>query len=195
MRVKQEVCGRCGYLNEYVCPSNLLAAITPRCKQCGSPLGEHHGGREDSYMGSLGSLQIRHVDGRGLGVFTTAPIPAKTIVERCPVHVLHKPSTEVMDTTLLPYAGTQEGIMLRWVAFPWISDENRALLLGYGMLYNHEPMGRANLSYEPYIHPKTQRRFVDFTSSRAIEAGEELTHTYATPDRLWFTHHPSGGSQ
>ena len=82
--------------------------------------------------------------------------------------------------------------------FPWVDGRNvsgerptyRALVLGYGMIYNHEAEGHSNLRYEPYIDPDTNRRFVDFYATRDIQAGEELTHTYTTPDRLWFLEKP-----
>lgn len=134
---------------------------------------------------SNGVLYLQHSQ-RGLGVYTSMPFQEGQLVERCPVFVLEGELSEtLLKLNTSPYS-EGDGISFGHLLFPWVVDEVRALVLGYAMLYNHEPVSRSNLRYEPYIDPKTNRRFLDFRARRGIVAGEELTQTYAASDRLWF---------
>lgn len=181
MDVKREICQHCGFVSEVVF---RRGDYLPSCPSCGNPLRAPK--RVPTQAESGGVLQLRHVAGRGLGVFAARNIGSGVIVERCPVFVLGTHSPTVRSLSLFPYTGTRNHIKLGHILFPWLEDKHRALVLGYGMLYNHEPAGRSNIRYEPYIDPDTNRRFVDFYAKRFIEKGEELTQTYASNDRLWF---------
>jgi hypothetical protein len=88
---------------------------------------------------------------------------------------------------MLPYTDSGRSIILGHLLFPWVEDQTRAFVVGYAMLYNHEPQSRSNIRYEPYIDPETNRRFIDFYAKRDIVAGEELVQTYAANHKLWFT--------
>lgn len=112
-------------------------------------------------------------------------------MERCPALVLTTAPDSLLDTKTHPYTDRANGIMLRHLLFPWVDDEHRAIVLGYAMLYNHEPSNLSNLRYSPHVDPATGRRFLDFFAKRDIEVGEELTQTYAAPNRLWFDYKPS----
>ena len=158
--------------------------------------------REFTPLGQNGNLQLRHISGRGIGVITSVPIHDRSLVERCPAFLIERAQTDFLRTRLEPYSGSSDSIRLGHVLFPWVTTSEstkedragqRAMLLGYGMLYNHEPQGRSNLRHVPYIDPGTNRRFVDFYATRDIQAGDELTHTYTTPDRLWFLEKPGLG--
>jgi len=182
MDVIRKVCGNCGMTHEII--TRRFGDYRPICPTCDKPLQKPM--QSMTTGAENGVLQLRMVPGRGLGVFTTKDIPPETIVERCPVFVLSSSPKAMMDVVALPYSESNKGITIRHLLFPWVTDDIRALVLGYGMLYNHEPSEKSNLMYRPHVHSETNRRFIDFFSKRQISAGEELTQTYAAPNRLWF---------
>jgi hypothetical protein len=190
MHVTQEICQSCGMTTEVI--AHRFGDSVPLCGGCKRPLRP---APTASPVGAMagGSLQLRMVPGRGLGVFSMQPVAKDTLVERCPVFVLDRITESIRNTKLLPYAESQYNIALGHILFPWINDTERAIVLGYAMLYNHEPTDRSNIRYSPYVDPDNSRRFVDFYAKRDIEAGEELTQTYATNNRLWFTYKPPVG--
>ena len=158
----------------------------PLCSFCGKPVqavvmpsavGAENGGL----------LQLRMVPGRGLGVFSLRDIADTSLVERCPAFVLDGLTESMKGVKTYPYTEADYKITLGHLLFPWIKDGTRALVVGYAMLYNHEPPSLSNVRYEPYIDPETNRRFIDFYAKRDIVAGEELVQTYAANHKLWFT--------
>jgi len=197
MDIKQAVCPHCGMLNEYRQISSFSDAL-PNCRFCGKVMGDRQR-RDFIPLGQNSHLQLRHISGRGMGVVTSLLIPEKSLVERCPAFVVEV-NPHLLALAMAPYSDSKDNIRLGHMLFPWIVDEAedttkkyRVLLLGYGMLYNHERSTHSNLRHEPYIDPDTNRRFVDFYAKRNIDAGEELTHTYTDPDRLWFLEKPGLG--
>ena len=189
------VCSHCGMLNEYRQISSFSDA-SPDCRFCGKNT-QKRVRREFTPLGQNATLQLRHISGRGLAVLTSAPIANKSLVERCPAFVVEA-TPYLLRLPLEPYSGSADAIKVGHMLFHWVDGRNksgenpkfRVLLLGYGMLYNHEPRGHSNLRYEPYIDPDTNRRFMDFYATQDISAGAELTHTYTVPDRLWFLEKP-----
>ena len=191
MDVIREVCQSCGMTNEVL--TRRFSDYVPSCSFCGAAL------RSPKTVTSVGSsrggtLQLRNVPGRGLGVFALRKIEEKTLVERCPVFVFKSVNESIINVKMLPYSNAAHGLTLGHMLLPWVNNDTRAIATGYAMLYNHEPIDKSNLRYEPYIDGDTNRRFLDFYSKRAIEAGEELTQTYASNDKLWFTYKAGGQS-
>ena len=112
----------------------------------------------------------------GRGVFTSEAIPEGAVMEICPVIVLPREEVPVIH-----------GTRLHDYYFSWgWNDDQCAIALGYGSLYNHayEP----NARYQVDIDDET----LEIIALRDIEAGEEITVSYngdpedKTP--VWF--HP-----
>lgn len=125
-------------------------------------------------MQRIPSLYIAHSPLGGRGVFTAEDIPEGSILEICPVIVLPKAQTALLDQTVLyDYY------------FLWGErEEEYAVALGYGSLYNH--------SYEPNAEYRA-----DFTDNNLhfyalldVSAGSEITVNYnGEPDgeeEVWF---------
>jgi SET domain-containing protein len=116
-------------------------------------------------------IEVRRLDNRGRGgrgVFAMRDIPADTVIERVPVILI--PREQVFGTT--PEA--KRSARISWYVFDWEGITKRkyvALALGYGSIYNH--------SYAPNARYKPQAPdILEFTSLRAIAAGEEITINY-----------------
>lgn len=183
MDVIREVCRSCGMTTEVL--TRRFSDYVPACSSCGAPL------RQPKTVAPVGAnsgglLQLRNVPGRGLGVFAMQDIENKALVERCPVFVFKAVNGSILNAKMLPYSNAAHGLTLGHLLLPWVTNESRAIAVGYAMIYNHEPVERSNLTYESYIDGDTNRRFIDFYARRSISAGEELTQTYATNDKLWF---------
>jgi uncharacterized protein len=110
----------------------------------------------------------------GRGVFSTAAIPAGSVIEICPTIILPAEQLNALESTdLYNYY------------FQWGEDEKSCgIALGYGSLYNH--------SYSP-----NARYYTDFDTDTLdvialsdIPAGEEITFNYnGEPDdlsKIWF---------
>ena len=106
------------------------------------------------------------------GVFAKQPIPKGALLHAAPVLAYSNEDHEHVEKTLLAD-----------YAFAYGEDES-ALLLGYGMLFNHshEP----NARYEVNVENDT----FDFYAYRDIEAGDEVLINYSgdvdIDDVLWF---------
>lgn len=125
-------------------------------------------------MQRVDSLFIAPSSLGGRGVFTGAPIPKGSIIEISPMIVLPVEEHEQLDAT-----GLQD------YYFMWgEKDQQCAIALGYGSLYNH--------SFEPnaQYRPDFVRRTLDFFAVRDIAAGEEITVNYNGDPRdaapVWF---------
>ncbi|MDR3638614.1 MAG: SET domain-containing protein [Isosphaeraceae bacterium] len=106
------------------------------------------------------AIEVRHVRGKGRGVFARRAIAEGEVIERVPVVLLA--ADEIRD---------RDGwIGLASYCFLW--DTGRyALALGYGSLYNH--------SYQPNArYDDTGRMTKIFTALRDIAPGEEITVNY-----------------
>ena len=108
----------------------------------------------------------------GLGVFTRRPLEPGDLVESCPVVVCPAPDESHLELT-----------GLRGLYFHW-GDDDVALALGYGSLYNHA--WRANARYETDV----AAGLVRFYAVRPIAEGEEVTVNYTGEPEgtgtLWF---------
>ena len=125
-------------------------------------------------MQRIPSLYVAPSPLGGRGVFTAEVIPAGSVIEICPVIVLPKMQTALLDQTVLyDYY------------FLWGErEEEYAIALGYGSLYNH--------SYSPNAEYQADfdRNDLHFYALTAVAAGSELTVNYnGNPDdegTVWF---------
>ncbi|MCO6476701.1 MAG: SET domain-containing protein-lysine N-methyltransferase [Phaeodactylibacter sp.] len=132
-------------------------------------------------MQRIPSLFIAHSPLGGRGVFTAALIPEGALLEVCPAIIMPGEQREFIDqTALYDYY------------FIWgENDEQCAIALGYGSLYNHsfEPNAEYRADFESLT--------LDFYALRDIGAGEEITVNYNgdpdNRDELWFNARKLGG--
>ncbi len=122
----------------------------------------------------LSILYISDSTEKGRGVFTSADIPANTIIEISPVIELSKEDRKTIEQTKLYY-----------YIFEWGKKKKKgALGLGYVSMYNHNY--NANCEYEMDYDENT----IAIKTIKKINAGEELFINYnATPDDaspVWF---------
>ena len=125
-------------------------------------------------MQRIPSLYVAPSPLGGRGVFTAEDITSGSIIEICPVIVLPKAQTALLDQTVLyDYY------------FLWGKQEDEyAIALGYGSLYNH--------SYTPNAEYRAdfERNDLHFYALTAVTAGSELTVNYnGNPDEeraVWF---------
>ena len=103
---------------------------------------------------------VKTTEHRGLGVFARRPIPAHTVIERVPVLVFPTKFLWHPDGTS-PLAD---------YVFAW-DEQQVALALGFGSLYNHS--FSPNARYEDW--GRNKKRFIAITD---IAAGEEITINY-----------------
>jgi uncharacterized protein len=119
-------------------------------------------------------LVIRQTEAMGKGVFTTARIPADTIVEFAPVIVMDKQDRIYLDKTLL------HNYIFEWGK----NNDQCCLALGYVSMYNHSYT--SNCEY--IMDFEKQLMFIQ--TVRTIKKGEELTINYNgdwdDAKKLWF---------
>ncbi len=119
-------------------------------------------------------LYIRKTKSKGRGVFTTHDIPKGSVIEICPI--IHIPEHEVdiiHETDLHDYY------------FVWgEDDEEGAIALGYGSLYNHSYRPKAEYIYD------LGEDVIEIMAIKDIKAGTEITCNYHgdpnCKDELWF---------
>ena len=193
MDVSQIPCAHCGVINEFV--SRRGGGYSPLCINCGKPVRAAQ--KPSKVGGDRAGTYLQHIPGKGLGVFTRKTLRKGALVERCPAFLLEDPDGDnatliaaLTKLTLVPYAEGRK-IELAHMVKPWLTNEIKALSLGYGMLYNHAPMSVSNTSYKPYTDPDTNRHYFDYTAKKNITSGSELTITYNHQELLWF-HEKSG---
>ena len=107
------------------------------------------------------------------GVFAAENIKKGEVVEICPVVTVPKSQEKLLDRThLINYY------------FIWGPQNQPAICLGYGSLYNH--------SFEPNIEyeEKVKKKVLVSTALRNIKKGEELRSNYNgdhdSKDPVWF---------
>lgn len=112
--------------------------------------------------------------GAGRGVYSTSPIPADTLIEVSPV-LLFPPAE---------YTQYGSKTQLDGYTFVWKRTSQgsavMALALGLGSLFNHHPTS-PNVKY--MLDHATHS--IRYTTTRAVEAGEELTISYGS-GRMWW---------
>lgn len=123
-------------------------------------------------MQRLPFIYFAHTEHKGRGVFTAQNIPESSLIEICPVILIPKNQMKWIDLTVIyDYY------------FIW-KNEDLALALGFGCLYNHSELPNAEVMYdydamEIHIH-----------AIRDISGGEEITIHYLNDEafkgKLWF---------
>ncbi|MGE8078970.1 SET domain-containing protein [Peribacillus loiseleuriae] len=119
----------------------------------------------------MGPIVMRNTGKYGRGIFANRNIKNDELIEEAPVIVIPKKEWKLMrDSVLLNYV------------FWW--EEDKALALGYGSLYNH--------SYTPnagYI-TNIKKQSIDFYARKDIHKGEEIMINYNGDPKdqspLWF---------
>lgn len=125
-------------------------------------------------MQRLDSIYFAPSPLNGRGIFTAAAIPQGALIEICPVIVMPQAQIKYLDETgLYDYY------------FLWgEEDEDCAIALGYGSLYNHSYT--PNAAYQPDFDGNC----LYFHALRPIEAGEEITVNYngdpKDDEEVWF---------
>lgn len=126
------------------------------------------------YMQQIPSLYITDSELGGRGVFSSSPIEKGSIIEIAPVLVIPGSERDLLDKTII-----------HDYYFIWgLQDQQVALILGNGSIYNHS--FKPNAEYRPDFEGQT----MSFFALMEIEAGQEITVNYnGTPDgkgRFWF---------
>ncbi len=126
------------------------------------------------YMQQIPSLYITDSELGGRGVFSSSPIEKGSIIEIAPVLVIPGSERDLLDKTII-----------HDYYFIWgLQDQQAALILGNGSIYNHS--FKPNAEYRPDFEGQT----MSFFALMEIEAGQEITVNYnGTPDgkgRFWF---------
>lgn len=110
----------------------------------------------------------------GRGVFTSAIIPEGSLIEICPVIIIPAHEVDIIHHT-----------ELHDYYFIWGEDDDQAAIaLGYGSLYNHSYKPNANFTLN--LDDLT----IEIIAIKDIEAGEEITFNYHgdpdAEDEVWF---------
>ena len=111
---------------------------------------------------------------QGRGVFCAQPIPKDSLIELSPVLIIPTNEVDIIHHTEL------HDYYFVWGAY----DEEAALALGYGSLYNHSYSPNANFEMD------LGNLQIRFFAIKNIKAGEEITINYhgepESKDALWF---------
>ena len=103
----------------------------------------------------------------GRGVFATDKILQDTLVERCPMLKLDFPSKYHCDLKILDYAFARPSDA-NWQDHGW----DLYLMMGYGMLYNHQDIPNAAITFN------YEENYAEITSTREISANKEIFISY-----------------
>jgi SET domain-containing protein len=120
---------------------------------------------------TLKKIEVKHTGKYGRGVFATENFKRGDLIESAPIIVVSKNEWEEMRESIL------KNYVFRW-------GDDKALVLGYGVLYNHSfsPNGR-------YLSNK-DKLTMDFYAYKDITAGEEILINYNGDPKdqsaLWF---------
>ena len=112
-------------------------------------------------------LEIRDDPRKGRGVFTSAPIPAGTVIEAAPVIIIPTKECPLLDRTIL-----------HDYYFHWDGEGRGAVPLGLVALCNHSRRPRAR------VRRNLAQGTLDLVALLPIAAGDEVTIDYNCP--LWF---------
>lgn len=125
-------------------------------------------------MQQIPGLYILKTEVKGRGVYTAGDIFKGSTIEVCPLIIIPEEQVQTIHNTAL------HDYYFRWGA----NQEQAAILLGYGSLYNHsnEPNARAIL-----LESDNE---ILIESIRTINSGEEITIDYfddeGAKEHVWF---------
>jgi SET domain-containing protein len=121
----------------------------------------------------MNKIIIKNISKNHRGVFAAKSIRKGEIIEICPVIPLPKSDTKHLEKTFLTN-----------YYFVWGPQNQPAIILGFGSLYNHSYS--PNAEYEEHVKEK----LAVFKALHDIKKGEEITHNYNgefnNQDKLWF---------
>lgn len=125
-------------------------------------------------MNQIPGLYITYSEGKGRGVFTSQDIEKGAVIEVCPVIFIPKAELPIIHKTVL-----------HDYYFLWGHDqEDCAIALGFGSIYNHELMPNANFILD------IEQQTIDIEAIKDITAGDEITLNYhgepGNAEKLWF---------
>ena len=103
----------------------------------------------------------------GRGVFATKNIMEGTLIERCPMLKLDFPSKYHCDLKILDYAFARPSDS-PWQDHGW----DLYLIMGYGMLYNHQDIPSASITFNYDLN------YADITATKDILSGSEICISY-----------------
>lgn len=124
------------------------------------------------------NIEFKNSKTHNLGVFATKTLKVGEIIETCPVVVLSRDTTKIID-----------GRDIDNYTFFWEEDKS-AIALGCGSLYNHH--------YEPNARycKELEKNILTFKAIKPIKKGEEITINYngnpADKTPVWFHCSPAG---
>ncbi|WP_338449468.1 SET domain-containing protein [Niallia oryzisoli] len=119
----------------------------------------------------MGPIVMKYTEKYGRGIFAARNIEKDEFIEVAPVIIIPKVEWKQM----------RESVLVNYI-FRW--DDDKALALGYGSLYNH--------SYTPNVGYITniENKSIDFYAREDIREGEELVVNYngdpMDQSPLWF---------
>jgi SET domain-containing protein len=120
---------------------------------------------------TLRPIIMKNTNKYGRGIFAIRNIKKGEFIEEAPVIVIPKSEWQLMRKSLL------SNYVFRW-------EEDKALALGYGSLYNHSYT--PNASY----HTNIENKSIDFYAREDIQEKEEITVNYNGDSKdqspLWF---------
>ena len=116
---------------------------------------------------------IRDSKIHGRGVFATTDISEGTLIERCPMLKLDFPSKYHCDLKILDYAFARPS-EANWQDHGW----DLYLMMGYGMMYNHQDMPNAAITFD------YNENIAEITATKDIEVNSEIYISYGP---MYFT--------
>ena len=128
----------------------------------------------ETIMQRIPGLYIAKLKNKGRGVFTAEAISKGSIIEICPIIKIPAHEVDIIhETDLHDYY------------FVWGEhEEEGAIALGYGSLYNHSYKPKAEYIYD------LDENVIEIIALKNIKAGKEITCNYhGDPDcmdELWF---------
>lgn len=105
----------------------------------------------------------------GFGVFTDEPIKAYDIVEQCPALVMYVHKANQLPPLLQKYVYSFNS---------GDKSHSPAVLLGYGMIYNHRDENNLIYKSELLVLKGETKEVITFSARRDIDKGEELFSNY-----------------
>jgi len=123
-------------------------------------------------------VQVKMTKNMGMGCFAVEDIAVNTLIESCPVLLLHTDTFENLNKANGGYHKLSE------YPFNWGRDGLCAFALGYGGVYNHKPF--PNVAWRPSYEMES----IQYVTKEDIKSGSQLFIRYLPLTRmelLWFS--------